>query len=75
MSLFNRTLDEDKETASKFSPKRAKAVALGKVIYCIMDGTETVFSTKNLFVAIQQADLLQKANPNINYTMIVTEVK
>ena len=58
-----------------FSPKRAKAVAQGKVIYAIMDGNTTVFTHKNFFVAVQQADILQKANPEIKYTMTITEVK
>lgn len=58
-----------------FSPKRAKAVAQGKVIYAIMNGTEVVFTSKHFFVAVQMADQLQKANPHINYTMTMTEVK
>lgn len=58
-----------------FSPKRAKAVAQGKVIFAIMNGKETVFTHKNFAVAVQMADQLQKANPGINYTMTITEVK
>lgn len=58
-----------------FSPKRAKAVAQGKVLFAIMDGNKVCFTSKNFAVAVQQADLLQKANPHIKYTMTVTEVK
>lgn len=56
-----------------FSPKRAKLVAQGKVLYCVMDGDHVVFSDKNFLVAIQTADQLQKANPGINYTMTIKE--
>lgn len=56
-----------------FSPKRAKLVAQGKVLYCIMDGENVVYSDKSLIVAIQMADQLQKANPGINYTMKIKE--
>lgn len=59
----------------KFNSARAKAVARGKVIFSIMDGNECVFSTKNFFVAVQQCDALQKANPEIDYKFTVTEVK
>lgn len=58
-----------------FSPKRAKAVAQGKVVFAIMDGNNVVFTSKNFFVTVHQADLLQKANPHIKYTMTITEVK
>lgn len=58
-----------------FSPKRAKAVAKGKVVYAIMLENEVVFTSKNFFVAVQMADQLQKANPENKYTMTVTEVK
>lgn len=58
-----------------FSPKRAKAVAQGKVVYSIMNGTEVVFTSKYFLVAVQMADQLQKANPHNNYTMTITEVK
>lgn len=58
-----------------FSAKRAKAVAQGKVEYCIMLGEEVVFSHKNFVVAVQTADQLQKANPDKQYTMQLKEVK
>ncbi len=58
-----------------FSPKRAKAVAQGKVVYAIMDGNTTVFTHKNFFVTVQQLDMLQKASPEIKYIMTITEVK
>lgn len=58
-----------------FSPKRAKAVVQGKVVFAIMDGKNVVFTHKNFAVAVQQADQLQRANPHIKYTMTVTEVK
>lgn len=58
-----------------FSPKKAKAVFKGKVVYAIMNGTEVVFTSKNFMVAVSMADQLQRANPHINYTMTVTEVK
>lgn len=57
-----------------FSAKRAKAVAQGKVKYCILEGENIVFSHKSFTVAIQMADQLQKANPGINYTMKLMEV-
>lgn len=58
-----------------FSPKRAKAVATGKVVYKIFDGSgNVVFSTKSFIVAVQHADLLQKNNPGIVYTMKLEEV-
>lgn len=56
-----------------FSPKRAKLVAQGKVLYCIMDGDKVAYSDKNFVRAIQMADQLQKANPGINYTMTIKE--
>lgn len=56
-----------------FSPKRAKLVAQGKVLFCIMDGNNVVFSDKSFMVAVQMADQLQKANPGINYTMTIRE--
>lgn len=56
-----------------FSPKRAKLVAQGKVLFCIMDGDKVVFSDKSFMVAVQMADQLQKANPGINYTMTIKE--
>lgn len=58
-----------------FSPKRAKAVAQGRVIFSIMNGNEVVYTSKNFMVAVSMADQLQKANPGINYTMTCTEVK
>lgn len=58
-----------------FSPKRAKAVAKGKVVYSIMLENEVVFTSKNFFVAVQMADQLQKANPENEYKMTITEVK
>lgn len=56
-----------------FSPKRAKAVATGKVLYCIMNGDETVFSSSNFLIAVQNAERLQKENPGVNYTMKLIE--
>lgn len=58
-----------------FSPKRAKAVAKGKVVYAIMLENEVVFTSKNFIVAVQMADQLQKANPENEYKMTITEVK
>lgn len=56
-----------------FSPKRAKLVAQGKVLYCVMDGDKVVYSDKSFIVAVQMADQLQKTNPGINYTMTIKE--
>lgn len=58
-----------------FSPKRAKAVAQGRVIYRIYDGDVCVFEHKNFIIAVQQADLLQKANPATPYTMKLEEIE
>lgn len=59
-----------------YSPKRAKAMASGKVQFCIYDGDGVcVFSHKSFMVALQQAGMLQKANPNINYSMKLEELK
>lgn len=53
-----------------FSAKRAKAVAQGKVQFCIYNEKgEIVFQDKSFLVAVQMADSLQKANPDIAYTM------
>lgn len=57
-----------------FSAKRAKAVAQGKVKYCILDGDTVIFSHKSFIVAVQMADQLQKTNPDNHYTMKLMEV-
>lgn len=54
-----------------FSAKRAKAVAKGKVNYCIYLGESLEFSSKSFIVAVQMADTLQKQHPENNYTMKV----
>lgn len=64
-----------KQDKGKFSFARAKAIASGKVVFSIMDGNEVVFTSKNFMVAVQQADYLQKANPETDYKFTVTEVK
>lgn len=58
-----------------FSPKRAKAVAQGRVMYRIYDGDKCVYESKHFFCALQMADQLQKANPNISYEMKLEEIK
>lgn len=56
-----------------FSLKRARAVAQGKVLYCVMLDDVCVFSDKSFLVALQTADNLQKANPDKKYTFTIKE--
>lgn len=57
-----------------FSPKRLKALAQGKVEYCIYEGPVCVFRDKSFMVTVQMADTLSKTNPNVEYTMKVEEI-
>lgn len=56
-----------------YSRKRAKAVAEGKVSYCILLDGQVVFSSKSFLVAVQHADFLQKQNPDAKYEMKILE--
>ena len=58
-----------------FSANRAKALAEGKVSYCIFLGESLEFSSKSFLVAVQMADALQKQHPENNYTMKIVEDK
>lgn len=57
-----------------FSRKRLKMIQEGKVLYCVMLDGEVVFSDKSFLVAVQHADVLQKANPDKRYEMKLQEV-
>lgn len=57
-----------------FLPKRAKAVAEGRVIYRIYDGDLVVFENKNFIVAVQYADKLQQSAPDKRYVMKIEEI-
>ena len=58
-----------------FSPKRLKALKDGKVRYCTYCGDECVYTSASFIECVQMADVLQKSNPGIPYTMKLEEVE
>ena len=57
-----------------FSSKRAKAIKEGRVRYNIYDENGLVYSSKTFIGAVQMADQMQKANPEVSYSMKLEEV-
>lgn len=64
-----------KDYTKKFTPAQRKLVSSGRILFCVMDGTSEVFSSKNPMEALFHARRLQKENPHLNYSIIASEVK
>lgn len=59
-----------------YFPERAKATASGDLKFCIYDGDGVcVFSHTSVRCTLVHAEMLEKENPNIKYTLKCEVIK